>query len=91
VRYLQCDWEHNSPRLPVTVYAEFDDEGWETRKVEVHPSGVLTYANSHTATGSTRLADQKLDFEQALKGTASLKVNHLSKNRFNEIWSQATG
>ena len=92
--YLRCDWDHRSSRQPVTIYSEFDDEGLQTRKIEILPSGIMAYADGEKSTGNTRLSDARFDLEEAEKNYAqpgsTIKLSHIDEASFNQMWQQAT-
>ena len=90
MKYLRCDWNHNSDQMPVTIYAEYTEDGWQTRKVEVFRNGSTHYADEGVATGDTGLSDQKTDFASVLKGSVSLSPAYITEADFAEQWSRAT-
>ena len=87
-QYIKVDWIHSNPEDPVVLYSELDQEQWERRKVEVYASGVMDYADSHSATGTTRLSIEPIPPLEEL--SQEFKAQYLDATEFEQVWSMAT-
>ncbi|GHF13260.1 hypothetical protein GCM10017786_54080 [Amycolatopsis deserti] len=54
-RYKKVIWHHDLPGEPVLLYSETGDDGYETRKMDLHRGGRQDYADESTSSGTTFL------------------------------------
>ncbi|WP_314416487.1 DUF6881 domain-containing protein [Streptomyces kroppenstedtii] len=83
--YLKVLWKSKEENHPSTIYTEIDADGWESRKVEKFRDGHKTFADLSTSTGSTMLADQKVD-SRKIQNSSNLEVLEISAAEFEQAW-----
>lgn len=90
MRFGHTQWHHDNPTTPTEIYAEYDDAGWQLRKVEMFADGRITFADVNRSSGDTLLAEKALDFEEALvkfaDPQAKLTLQEIDKATFEKIW-----
>jgi hypothetical protein len=79
VSYLKVQWHHSFPEEPIELYSEVDDEGYETRKVQLFRDGRLERADTNTETAMTGLSEIPIG---PVEEIASHRVE------FEEVWSR---
>ncbi|MFF3443237.1 DUF6881 domain-containing protein [Streptosporangium sp. NPDC002721] len=84
-------WQHNFPEEPVELYSEVDDEGYETRKVQVFRDGRLERADTDTETRMTGLSEVPIDPPEEIGLQDNFSPSVISRAEFERMWSQADG
>src|SRR5882724_8188570 len=87
MRYSRLQWNHLHPAEPVEIFSEYDDTGWETRKIERFPDGSIGYASASESAGGTQLSlIQRPPYEEVV-AEPEFRVFDLSKDEFERIWA----
>jgi hypothetical protein len=88
MQYLRVQWLHSFPHDPVEIYSEIDDDGWETRKVEIFPDGSMGYASATDATPSTALGDEPLPPLEEIAADPQFRPERIGKDQFEIVWAK---
>ena len=91
VWYLRVQWQHNFPEEPVELYSEVNDEGYETRKVQVFRDGRTERADADTETRMTGLSEVPIDPPGEIGLQDDFFPSVISRAEFERMWSQAEG
>lgn len=91
VWYLRVVWSHSYTEEPIELYSEVDDEGYETRKVQVFRDGRLEWANSEVETELTGLSEHPIGSIEEINSHSDLSASIITKQEFEAIWRQAGG
>lgn len=87
MRYLRVEWLHANADEPVTLYSEVDNEGWETRKVEVFPDGSMGFASMTEATPSTVLGEKPVPSVEMIAADPQFRPALVTREEFERIWA----
>jgi hypothetical protein len=90
MRYQKVEWRHNSLDEPVVLYAEIDDAGMETRKVDVYQDGRWDCADASSSMGATRLSTEPLPSIEEIAAQAEFSPVEISPEEFEQAWRRAT-
>ncbi|MBI2803883.1 MAG: hypothetical protein HYX68_02750 [Planctomycetes bacterium] len=89
MRYSRLQWNHSHPAEPVEVLSEYDEAGWEIRKVERFPDGAFGYASAAESAGGTQLSLIQRPPDAEVAAEPEFRVSELSKVDFERIWAAA--
>jgi hypothetical protein len=89
MRYQKVEWHHESPDYPVLLFAEIDDSGMETRKVDVYSDGRWDYADATQSVGKTRLSIEPMTGIEEIAAQAEFSPVEISNGEFERAWSRA--
>jgi hypothetical protein len=89
MHYIKVRWLHSHADEPILLYSELDQDGWETRKVEVFADGRIGYASATEATPSTRtkLSIEPLPPLDEIASDPQFQPVEITKDEFEEVWS----
>jgi hypothetical protein len=82
-------WNHSSPTEPVEILSEYDDDGWERRKVEVFRDGSLGFASSSESVGGSALSLIQRPPDEEVVAEPEFRVVALSEAEFERVWERA--
>ena len=88
MHYLRVQWLHSFPDDPVEIYSEVDDDGWETRKVEVFRDGSMGYASATDANHSTVLGEERMPSLEQIAADPQFRAKSIGKDQFEIIWAK---
>ena len=88
MRYLRVQWIHPDADEPIELYSELDDEGWETRKVELFRDGTLGFAESIESAGTTELGETPLPSLEEIAANPEFRPTWIPKEEFERAWSK---
>ncbi len=88
MKYIKIKWIHTFDDEPVWLYSELDDEGRETRKVEVFPDQTIGFASSTEKTEKTFLAFEPLPSVDEIAADPQFEPEEISRLEFKEIWAR---
>jgi len=77
---------HKSGLDPILIYSEVDDEGWETRKVEVFADGKIGTAPPGDDDLNTKLSIEPLPDIEMIRVDHQFEPSWISKEEFEEVW-----
>lgn len=89
VWHLRVQWHHSFPEEPVELYSEVDDEGYETRKVQVFRDGRAERADADTETATTGLSEVPIGSIEEIGSQDEFSPSVISVAEFEHMWSQA--
>ena len=84
--YIRCRWKHDSEDLPVEIWSEFDEERFESRKLEYFRDGTVGYADRLECSPRTQLADQPLPQLDEIFPDDEFEELEVSDSTFEERW-----
>jgi hypothetical protein len=90
VWHLKVRWLHEFPDLPVEIYSEIGEDGYEQRKVEIFRDGREHVADASTSTDGTELSDQPVVFDE-IAAPGELEPTRITAAEFESVWRAATG
>ena len=88
MEYIKVKWVHTHPDEPVLLYSEIDENGWETRKVEVYTDGRVGFADSSetTASTNTKLSLEPLPSIAEISSDPQFEPIEITKEEFEAVW-----
>jgi hypothetical protein len=89
-RYQKVAWHHDFPDEPVLLYSEIDDEGFETRKVEIYRDGRYDFADAERSTGSTVLSMTALPSLDEIAAQSEFEPSEIQQDEFERVWDEAS-
>ncbi|MBO3746172.1 hypothetical protein J5X84_08870 [Streptosporangiaceae bacterium NEAU-GS5] len=87
--YMKVHWLHEFPEEPTTLYSEIDDDGYETRKVEIFRDDTMTYADEGRTTGTTLLGEKPIPPLEEIRCQVEFTPNRITAEEFESIWRLA--
>ena len=87
--YYQFEWHHAYSDEPISIYSEVDDDGWESRKVELFRDGSVGYADGARQRGTTGLAEVKFPSVEEIAVQPEFKPRLISRDEFEAVWKDA--
>ena len=88
MQYFRVEWTHSYPDEPIDIFFEVDDEGWETRKVEIFRDGAVGFADANHQKGTTGLAEVKMCPIEEIAAQPEFKPYVISNEMFEMVWSR---
>jgi len=88
--YLKVLWSHDFSDEPVVLYSEVDNEGYETRKVEIYRDGRHDYANAIRSTGTTQLSEKPMPSIKEIAAHAEFSPMAVDLAEFENVYRHAT-
>jgi hypothetical protein len=88
-RYQKVIWHHDFPDEPVLLYSETDDDGYETRKVDVYRDGRQHYADEASSVGTTILAEVPLPPLEEIGADPEFTPLAIDADEFEAVWRRA--
>jgi hypothetical protein len=89
MRYQRVRWLHDSPELPVLLYSEVDDDGWEVRKVDEYVNGHRDLASANIETGSTMLGEDRMPPLEEINDDPQFEGVQITDQEFEAVWAHA--
>jgi len=89
MRYSRLQWNHAHAAEPIEIFSEYDEAGWETRKVERFPDGAVGYASAAESEGGTQLSLIQRPLDVDVIAEPEFRVLDLKKDEFDQIWAEA--
>ncbi|MBQ9873354.1 MAG: hypothetical protein IJM30_02730 [Thermoguttaceae bacterium] len=89
VDYSSCFWFHDNPNDPMLMYSELDEERWETRRLEIYPTGkVARLQGDDDMLADVPLSD--VDDLNELNDCSEFWNEAISKEYFELLWETKT-
>jgi len=82
------DWNGNNAFWPSRVYTERNDEGFETRKLVVHPQGVVSFAAAGLQQGDCFLQPKAYPSLNTPTQQEETIVTLISQTEFEDTWQK---
>ncbi len=89
MRYSRLQWNHLSPNEPIEVLSEYDDNGWERRKVEAFRDGSVRFASGTDSIGGSKLSLIPRPPDEEVVAEPEFRVFEISTEEFERAWDQA--
>ena len=89
-RYQKVFWHHDFDEEPVLLYSEVDDDGMETRKVDVYRNERLDFADGSRSTGTTVLSEKTMPSLGDIKAQPMFEAEEITREDFETVWIRAT-
>lgn len=89
MRYSRLSWTHSSPTEPVEILSEYDQDGWERRKVEVFADGSMGHASNNESGGGSELALIPCPPDEEVVDEPEFRVSELTQAEFEVAWNRA--
>ena len=89
MRYQFVEWSHEYASEPVVIIQELTDEGWESRKIEVLPSGSIGFASSLVEVGGSVLAELPSPTLAVINQNPEFNGFAISQRTFEALWREA--
>lgn len=86
MKYIHCLWIHTYVDEPVVLVSEIDDQGFETRKVEIWRSGNVGWADEGRTFGETELSVSALDSVEEINSDPQFSAVEISREEFENFW-----
>lgn len=88
MHYSCLHWNHLSPTEPVEILSEYDDNGWEQRKIEKFRDGSFGFAGGNESVGGTQLSLIQRPPDEEVVAEPEFRVTALSKDEFEGVWAE---
>lgn len=88
--YLKVEWFHSFADEPIVIYAEIDDDRWETRKIEVFRNGELGFSDGESECHSMGLSETQIPSIEEIGSDPEFSPRIITKDEFERMWAQAT-
>lgn len=89
MKYIKIHWIHNFDNEPEYIYSEIDNQGYETRKIEIYKNGYyIIYSesiNSDRLTEGKYPSLEELTFKDKFETMQALEIR---KEEFYKIWKK---
>lgn len=89
MRYQRVRWAHDAVEVPILLYSEIDDDGWEIRKVEEFRSGFRDLASRDVETGGSFLGIEPIPPLDEINLSAEFDGALISAEDFETVWGEA--
>ncbi|RSN51861.1 DUF6881 domain-containing protein [Actinomadura sp. WAC 06369] len=91
MRYIRIERNGAPVEGPVVAFCEIDEDGYENRKVEVFPDGVLDYAGGFVEGETTRLGDDPVGTVAEISRRPGFTAHEITSAEFRAAWAAAGG
>lgn len=89
MRYSRLRWDHLSASEPIEILSEYDENGWERRKVEVFHDGSVRFASGTESVGGSKLSLIQRPPDEEVVAEPEFRVFEMSHDEFERAWDQA--
>lgn len=89
MRYSRLQWNHPSPTEPIEILSEYDENGWELRKVELFRNGSVRFAGATESVGGSKLSLIQRPPDSEVISEPEFRVFALTGDEFERAWEQA--
>jgi hypothetical protein len=89
MRYSRLQWNHASPSEPIEILSEYDENGWERRKVEVFQDGSVRFASGRESVGGSELSLIPCPPDAEVVNEPEFRVFEMTKEEFEQAWARA--
>ncbi len=91
MRYMKVAWLHDDPDEPIMIFCECDDNGWETRKIEIYRGGRVTRAHKDGASEGLMLSVEPIPSLAEINLQSQFRAVEISEIEFNYAWQSSDG
>jgi hypothetical protein len=89
MQYSRLVWAHASPAEPVEILSEYDESGWERRKVEKFHDGSLRFAGETETSGGSQLSLIRRPPDEDVVEEPEFTVATMTQSEFETVWDRA--
>jgi hypothetical protein len=89
MRYVKVAWIHESSSEPVLYFSELDEDGYETRKVQVYRDGRAEWADEDSENAAVGLAEIPFPPVEEISIRGELAAEEIDSEEFGRAWSVA--
>ena len=89
MQYSRLQWHHSSPSEPIEIFSEYDQDGWERRKVEVFRDGSVRFAGGSESVGGCQLSLIPRPPDEEVIDEPEFRVFEMTKEEFERMWDRA--
>jgi hypothetical protein len=86
MHYIRVNWTHTYPDEPIEIYSEFDENRWETRKIEIFRDGTTSYASSTENSGTSILAEVPISSLKEINSDPQFQAVEITQDEFQQLW-----
>lgn len=83
---MRVRWRHDNPDCPIWLYSELDDDGWESRKVDVYADGHQDYAGPGEEHG-IGLGPEPIPPIEEMAPQAEFEPEAIDQAAFERVWA----
>ena len=91
MRYIAVEWIHDDPEDPVWIYNEIGEDNYEVRRVDQFRGGSFQWMDATHENDTDFLSYVPIPSLDEINADPEFCGVEISKERFEEIWAQATG
>lgn len=89
MRYVKVSWVHAFSDEPVLFFSEIDEDGYETRKVQVYRDGRAEWADEDFETAAVGLAEIPFPSAGEISSREGFAAEEIGSEEFDRAWSEA--
>jgi hypothetical protein len=89
-RYIAFRWLHAYELVPVAIYAEINDRGFENRRIDEFRDGRLERTDRYEPDLRTSLSQIEVPFPEELADDPVREVLPITREGFEALWERAT-
>jgi hypothetical protein len=89
MQYSRLQWNHSSPAEPKEILSEYDEDGWERRKVEMFPDGSVRFASGTESVGGSKLSLIPRPPDSEVVAEPEFRVFAMTGEEFERAWARA--
>jgi hypothetical protein len=86
MHYIRVKWIHAYPDEPIEIYSEFDEDRWETRKIEIFRDGTASYASSTEHSETSILAEVPISSLKEINSDPQFQAVEITQDEFQQLW-----
>ena len=89
MQYSRLQWTHSSPGEPIEIFSEYDENGWERRKIEMFKDGSVSFASITESIGDSKLSLIPRPPDEEVVDEPEFRVFEMTKEQFERAWDHA--
>lgn len=87
MNFIDVQWHHTNPSMPVRLVSELDAERNEVRKLEFFLDGRVGYASEHASAHGTQLGFVPVPALEEINAQGEFSGASISVEQFEQLWS----
>ncbi|MGC7097261.1 DUF6881 domain-containing protein [Amycolatopsis lurida] len=87
--YVRVKWKHDSDDDPVWYLSELDEDGYETRKIQIYRDGRSEWADGNHETDSVGLAEIAFPGVDVVNAMPDFDAEEITAAEFGLAWRNA--
>jgi hypothetical protein len=89
VKYVKTSWRHDFDDEPVLIYSELDEDGYESRKVEVFRDGRSEWSDENHQTDDIGLSEIPFPGADEIAAHPEFDVEEIALTEFERVWGES--